>query len=295
MKKLIVILLALSLVLPAFSATAQEGDEGYGLYVGGMEVTPDNENDLFGDGTASYNPESKTLALKGALITGGAGVPDGSGDYMLVSVYAKNNLKINVSDTCTIACLSSERANAGWYGIRCEGKLTIRGSSADSSTLKVVVYGTDGKLQISSACGIWCGDSLEVNSVYVESGCMDAAEGFEESRQCGIFCKGMLKPTDAIVVGYTADQSLGSGTAGVDIHTLEFDRAAIVGISGNNGLAFNGMLTPDEYQNMAYVGLFSSVESGNNYDGSGTKADQLANFTNSGYSRKYVVIKPQSN
>lgn len=63
-KKLLSLLLVLAMVLsllptvalPAFAAS-------YELYVGGVQVTDDNKNDILGNGEAAYIPSSKTLTL----------------------------------------------------------------------------------------------------------------------------------------------------------------------------------------------------------------------------------------
>ncbi len=44
--------------------------EKYNLWVGGVQVTDENQADILGDGKVTYSPKSKTLLLKNARITG---------------------------------------------------------------------------------------------------------------------------------------------------------------------------------------------------------------------------------
>ena len=48
------------------------------VYVGGIEVTADNANDVLGDGTVSYDKYTKTLTLNGAGIYGTYDTDEGS-------------------------------------------------------------------------------------------------------------------------------------------------------------------------------------------------------------------------
>ncbi|MBO5270727.1 MAG: hypothetical protein J6B77_08070, partial [Clostridia bacterium] len=68
MKKFFCILLTLLLMVPLVTSVSAV-IPGYGLYVGGIEVTAQNAADVLGDGTVSYDAESKTLTLNGANIT----------------------------------------------------------------------------------------------------------------------------------------------------------------------------------------------------------------------------------
>ena len=195
-----------------------------------------------------------------------------------------------------IGFFGDSRSNAAWYGIRCGGKLTVRGASAEESTLMIAVCGADGTVQASDACGIYSAGDMEVATCLIQSGCETAASGFEASTQHGVLCTGLLKIQGALLAGYTSEQTLASGTVGVEIRALDYERAAIIGMSGNSGFEFGGAMTPDEYSNLAYQQMFSPlhVVSGDNYDGSGTTMDQLNNFVSGNHTAKYVAIQPMS-
>ena len=53
----------------------------YDLWVGGIQVTNKNQDDIQGDGTVSYIPANQTLVLKGATVTGREGTASGAAVY----------------------------------------------------------------------------------------------------------------------------------------------------------------------------------------------------------------------
>ena len=73
MKKIIVLILALCLIMLAEPGEAHAKDpETTRLIVDNVEVDTGKKTDIFGDGTAVYDPESSSLTLNNAKITKGA-------------------------------------------------------------------------------------------------------------------------------------------------------------------------------------------------------------------------------
>ncbi len=68
-KKILSIFLTIFMVMAFFPIKSQAATE-YSLWVGGTKVTDDNKDDILGDGTCSFDPESNTLTLNNANITG---------------------------------------------------------------------------------------------------------------------------------------------------------------------------------------------------------------------------------
>ena len=77
---------------------ALSADEGYALYVGGVQVTNDNASDILGDGTASYDPASATLTLNNANLTEGALLPDPTA----IECYGDLNIVLNGENTIDV-------------------------------------------------------------------------------------------------------------------------------------------------------------------------------------------------
>ena len=71
-KKIIGVLFALTLIFTAIAFTSpailsvSAEDFGYGIFVGGTEITEANASDVLEDGTVSYDKDSNTLTLNNA-------------------------------------------------------------------------------------------------------------------------------------------------------------------------------------------------------------------------------------
>ena len=135
-KKWLGLLLALVLVcslLPVGALTALAEGEGYELWVGGVQVGDEN---LSGEGW-SFDPESKTLTLTDAEITG---------DHMGRIVYAKGM-------DLTLALSGKSKMSKG---ISLEqGKLKIQGSgSLTIESEETIAIDVLGDLEISGGCTV---------------------------------------------------------------------------------------------------------------------------------------------
>ncbi len=115
-----------ALALPALPAiTASAGGDAYDLYVRGVQVTDDNANNILGDGTASYNYESKYLHLSGDLTDSSTVIWSGI-DGLTISV----DKDITITETTSyLYCIAGERMT-----ITGEGKLTLRNKVSNIST-----------------------------------------------------------------------------------------------------------------------------------------------------------------
>lgn len=98
-KKLFAILLSIVMVaglLPTVAFAA----ENYDLYVNGEQFTSEKLSIACGEGTASYDPNTKTLTLNNAAITNG-GKSDESPKYG-IRVVGDTDLTIKLSGTNSI-------------------------------------------------------------------------------------------------------------------------------------------------------------------------------------------------
>ncbi|MBR3858103.1 MAG: hypothetical protein IKM68_09025 [Bacteroidaceae bacterium] len=102
--------------------------EDYGITVAGIKVTNHNNEDVLGDGTISYDPETLTLTLTDANIDGG----DGSG------IEAEQELHIKLEGTNTITCTRS--LNGTSHGVWFKGKGFIEGPGSLSITAMYGIY-----------------------------------------------------------------------------------------------------------------------------------------------------------
>ena len=129
-KRILSLLLALLLVTGCLSGLAltASATDYYSLYVGAIQVTSDNQDDVLGDGnggtgSVSFDPDTRTLTLNNATLTG----VNGSGVFIDDNFYEWNSqLTIELVGTNTID--GTAAGTSAFYGIRSSHRLNIRGS-----------------------------------------------------------------------------------------------------------------------------------------------------------------------
>ncbi len=127
----------------------------YDVYVGGVQVTETNKDDVLGDGKVSYNAETGTLILNGANITTGY---EYSTEF-LVGIYADGDLTIElIGAENTVTVPDTARYSVGIYvygnlNFKGSGAITINAGNATSSNVTAASIGiyTYGWLNITSA------------------------------------------------------------------------------------------------------------------------------------------------
>ena len=157
-KKLFAILFSIVIVaglLPTVAFAA----ENYNLYVNGEQFTSEKLSIACGEGTASYDPNTKTLTLNNATITNG-GKSDESPKYG-IRVVGDTDLTIKLSGTNSITLDNGggifADGSSDNYNIIGDGKLTINVKWDALYTLNGNISISEGaELDITSAkgCGI---------------------------------------------------------------------------------------------------------------------------------------------
>ena len=157
-KKLLAIIICLVMVaglLPTVAFAA----ENYDLYVNGEQFTSEKLSITCGEGTASYDPNTKTLTLNNATITNG-GKSDESPKYG-IRVVGDTDLTIKLSGTNSITLDNGggifADGSSDNYNIIGDGKLTIDVKWDALYTLNGNISISEGaELDITSAqgCGI---------------------------------------------------------------------------------------------------------------------------------------------
>ena len=157
-KKLFAVLLSIVMVA-GLLPTVAFATENYNLYVNGEQFTSENLSIACGEGTASYDPNTKTLTLNNAAITNG-GKSDESPKYG-IRVVGDTDLTIKLSGTNSITLDNGggifADGSSDNYNIIGDGKLTINVKWDALYTLNGNISISEGaKLDITSAegCGI---------------------------------------------------------------------------------------------------------------------------------------------
>ena len=157
-KKLFAILLSIVMVA-GLLPTVAFATENYNLYVNGEQFTSEKLSIACGEGTASYDPNTKTLTLNNAAITNG-GKSDENPKYG-IRVVGDTDLTIKLSGTNSITLDNGggifADGSSDNYNIIGDGKLTINVKWDALYTLNGNINISEGaKLDITSAngCGI---------------------------------------------------------------------------------------------------------------------------------------------
>ncbi|MBE6734058.1 MAG: hypothetical protein E7563_01780 [Ruminococcaceae bacterium] len=174
MKRVISLFLAL-LVIISISAVGVSAETLYDVYVGDAYVTSSNANDIFGDGTVSFDADTNTLTLNNADIQ--AKSLDGMGTGIFAYYM---DLTIELRGENTITAEGSE--NDSNYGILVSGgKLTVRSIDDGSLTINAGdavedvygiytspgMYNEEGLLKFDNAdVTVNCGDAKRSTGVY---------------------------------------------------------------------------------------------------------------------------------
>lgn len=158
MKKLFAILLSIVMVA-GLLPTVAFAEENYNLYVNGEQFTSEKLSIACGEGTASYDPNTKTLTLNNAAITNG-GKSDENPKYG-IRVVGDTDLTIKLSGTNSITLDNGggifADGSSDNYNIIGDGKLTINVKWDALYTLNGNISISEGaELDITSAegCGI---------------------------------------------------------------------------------------------------------------------------------------------
>ncbi len=168
-KKGLGLVLALAMVLSLLPAAALAAPGGYSVWVQGVQITDSNKDDVLDDGgTVAFDPETATLTLNNADITG-APVPDLSN--RTAGIYSKIALTLELVGGSTVTGTSASDSSDGVF-VR-DYSLIITGDGS--------LIATGGASASKESHGIFG------NTVTVNSGTVIARGGDASGYSIGIF------------------------------------------------------------------------------------------------------------
>ena len=136
------ILLAVVMLLSMLPVSAMKGPQKYNIWIGGIQVTAANQDDVQGDGgTVRFSPGNgkeipPTLTLTNASITGGA-VPEKPGSYGIYIEHPYVRLELVGTNTVTSKDTTTESMGvnlaSGSYAVSGDGTLNVKAGSSLSS------------------------------------------------------------------------------------------------------------------------------------------------------------------
>lgn len=218
------VIICLCMVCAICPVTSHAEEATYGLWVGGVEVTGENQDNITGPGIipgeggkASYDPASKTLTLNNVDIVGGHSFKNARGTDSAGIYYTGNDfyesLKINLIGTNSI-CGTLGTDDISSYGIFNDSfwwKPTFTGSG--SLTIQ------SGDTDTGSGYNCWSVGIYSPNSIIVGADCTITATSGTANISAAIYTEALeLKATDSkVTAGASADSA-----AEVDITSTDF-------------------------------------------------------------------------
>lgn len=230
-KKLGAILLTLVMLLalmPWSAMPVRAATFEYDLWVGGTQVTSGNTGDIVGNGTASYNYDTRTLTLKNYVYEGEGYSFTENGESCAGAIYYSGSDTLNIvlnGENCVTQ--KSGTAPVSSYGIRTKsadlvisgnGTLTAKGGDASSTSF-----------------GVNCGGSMTVTT----GAAVKAYGGNAGSFSFGVNCGNAAVTGGAALEAYGGDK--GSYSHGIILTgTIVIDESSSFTAAGNGSAIQNG-------------------------------------------------------
>ena len=218
-KRILGVLLCLCIMCALMPAISLATETTYNLFVGGVEVTSENKDNITGPGIllgegskASYDPTSQTLTLNNVNITGIYSFRNGIGTDSAGIYYADNNSNairnINLIGANSI-CVALGTSDFSCYGI------------FDDSSSKGLTITGNGSLTVQSgdASSFWSVGIFSRNNIIVGDDCTITATSGTADISAAIYSYDRITATHPKV---TAGASADSANA-VDITSDDFD------------------------------------------------------------------------
>ncbi len=145
MRKRSLILLALALCLTLLTAASAWADTSYNIQIGDTEITSSNASDVFGDGTVSYDPSTKTLTLDNFTYEGQGyyysnayyGILFRSSQDVVIELIGENSIMLAPADeNCSSSGLSYQTYGSGNVAFKGSGSLVIRGGDLSGTSTR---------------------------------------------------------------------------------------------------------------------------------------------------------------
>jgi len=186
----------------------------YDVWVGGIQLGSDNAGDVFGDGTVSYDAQTKTLTLENYAVSG-SGTSNGIIDSSL------DGLTLNIKGNNVVTAGEQKYAiySTGNLQVAGDGNLTAYGGESDSdSTCGIMAEGYTftvnsdftGKLIVN---GGWVKGSYGISNgifadnIFIHGGFVCADGGQAKSSGCGLTAQSVIGINDATVLATGANAS----------------------------------------------------------------------------------------
>ena len=226
----------------------------YNLWVGDVKVTPDNEENILGDGKAEYDVINKTLYLNSAVIKNGFLQTDGT----FAGIYADNDLNIVLSGDSSGIYLPSTSGFGSTVksakGICVNGNLTLSVNSE-----KELYFTIDNSLTTSAdnSYGVYVKGNLSVNNgaeLYTKTGTAAGTNG----KSIGVYANEVKVTADTLATSITAIIKNGSSFSNYGIQTAALDNYNVIA-TGKNAAIYVDASSDIESSAATSIGITGKV------------------------------------
>lgn len=193
--------------------------ESFQLWVGNIQVTTSNKNNVTGDGTVTFEPETSTLTLSNATLTqareSNGEFKDSTAIYshvptLTINVHGRNSIDLPSFTGNTLAIMHEGTGVLRFTG---NGSLDIRTAEARLTNSGINTIGaiefngpeitvTNAKANSVSASGVF-----STHGITVSAGSLTVESGEAEEKSYGIFTEGALNVTGGMISSGAPAQS----------------------------------------------------------------------------------------
>ncbi len=247
------------------------------LWVGGVQVTKDNKYDVLGDGTVSYDPNTKTLTLEGANITStdNYGIYADAMDGFTIALTGVNT----INSDAAAAIYVKQREDYHGEAITITGDGSLNAICGAATAESYGIYAEGDVIVESGEVNITGGNyGISSSLVFMEDGTVTAT-----GADCGIF-------GDVIILG-GAVTATGTSTEGYGIiGWLGVMGGAVTATGGRSAFVFYGDNAPTLVMTMPLIMAGTSAADANRIDQEDL-ADSYKTFTEGGDDYTYTTYQ----
>ena len=167
------------------------------LWVGGKEVKVAGSDDVFGDGTVSYNPGTRTLTLRDYTYSG-AGYYVGDFGFGCIVYKGDEPLTLNLVGSNALTYTGDDVH--GWV-VYAASDLIVEGTGSLTVADESTGHDQHPSLQHTSY-GIRAGGDLTVNSGTVSATAHDLSTSYASPFSKGVYCSGVLTVNGGSLTGH---------------------------------------------------------------------------------------------
>ncbi len=257
MKKRVLSVILSACILLCISQTVFAAVTTYRVWVQGVQVTSENCNDILGDGTVNYNPNTKTLTLSNASVDG-AVISDISGKVFSAGVYSYDDISISLEGSNSIGDGDFSDQNTEFSSAVCSnGRITVSGNAS----LYIQSYE-----HTKNSYGIYSMDSTASGGVHINNCMLEVRSDNAGTSAYGIYAAGGTVKFTSCDGDAFVDITSGMATVescGIRANSIEFNSSivSVISLPGqySRGIYADGSITVESSSEITVISQSQGV------------------------------------